>query len=430
MQAVITISIITIVLMLICIIKFPKIKIKNFSFETFWIVPLLSAIVILLFKLLPINVAISGLTSSTGINPLKILVLFFSMTFLSVILDELGFFEVLANYALKKVKQSQFALFLILYALTSVLTVFTSNDIIILTFTPFIIFFSKRANISPIPYLVSEFIAANTWSMMLIIGNPTNIYLASSCNIDFFEYISKMFLPTMIAGGVSLGLLLLIFRKSLKKPIEVNIDNVSIKSKPLLIINLVCLSMCTILLSISSYLPINIEMYLISLSFSIILLLSVFVYSLMKKDFMFLVNGFKRLPWTLLPFVLSMFIIVLSLKHHNVTLTMSNILSHGNHIFVYGIVSTLMCNLINNIPISVLFSEVVDSAITSEVYASIIGTNIGAFVTPIGALAGIMWLSILKQNNVKFSFLTFTKYGVMLAIPTLIAALIGLSIVL
>ena len=109
---------------------------------------------------------------------------------------------------------------------------------------------------------------------------------------------------------------------------------------------------------------------------------------------------------------------------------MSNILSHGNHIFVYGIVSTLMCNLINNIPISVLFSEVVDSAITSEVYASIIGTNIGAFVTPIGALAGIMWLSILKQNNVKFSFLTFTKYGVMLAIPTLIAALIGLSIVL
>jgi arsenical pump membrane protein len=416
--------------MLICIIKFPKIKIKRLSFETFWIVPLLSAVIILLFKLLPFDVAFSGLTSSTGINPIKILVLFFSMTFLSVILDELGFFEVLANHALRKVKHSQFALFLILYVLTSVLTVFTSNDIIILTFTPFIIFFSKRANISPIPYLVSEFIAANTWSMMLIIGNPTNIYLASSCNIDFFEYISKMFLPTVLAGIVSLGLLLLIFRKSLKKPLDVKLDNVKIKNKPLLIINLICLSMCTLLLSISSYLPINIEMYLISLSFSIILLLSVFVYSLIKKDFTFLLNGFKRLPWTLLPFILSMFIIVLSLKHHNVTLAMSNILSHGSHIFVYGIVSTLMCNLINNIPISVLFSEVVDSSITSEVYASIIGTNIGAFVTPIGALAGIMWLSILKQNNVKFSFLTFTKYGIMLAIPTLIAALIGLSIVL
>ena len=89
-----------------------------------------------------------------------------------------------------------------------------------------------------------------------------------------------------------------------------------------------------------------------------------------------------------------------------------------------------MCNFINNIPISVLFSEVIESGVASEVYASIIGTNIGAFLTPIGALAGIMWLSMLKQNNVKFNFLTFTKYGIILSIPTLLGALIGLSIVL
>ena len=98
--------------------------------------------------------------------------------------------------------------------------------------------------------------------------------------------------------------------------------------------------------------------------------------------------------------------------------------------FVYGIVSTLLCNFINNIPVSVLFSEVVEKGVSSQIYASIIGTNIGAFLTPIGALAGIMWLSILKQNNVKFNFITFTKYGALIAIPTLLAALISLSLIL
>ena len=231
LATIISISIITVILMLVCIIKFPKIKIKNFSMDTFWIIPLISALIILSLGLLPIDVAYVGLTNSTSINPIKILILFFTMTFLSIVLDEIGFFEVVANLALKRVKQSQIALFFILYLITYILTVFTSNDIIILTFTPFIIFFSKKANINPIPFLVSEFVAANTWSMFLIIGNPTNIYLATSCNISFFEYTSKMALPTIFAGITSLGLLLLIFKKSLKKPLNIEIKETTIKSR-------------------------------------------------------------------------------------------------------------------------------------------------------------------------------------------------------
>ena len=430
MSTIIVISIITVILMMICIIKFPKIKIKNFSIDTFWIVPLISAIIILAFGLLKFETAIEGLTSNSSINPIKILVLFFSMTFLSIVLDELGFFEVLANIALKHVKQSQFALFMIFYVLTSILTIFTSNDIIILTFTPFIIFFSKRANISPIPYLVSEFVSANTWSMFLIIGNPTNIYLATSSGISFFEYTSKMALPTLCAGLVSLGLLLLIFRKSLKDPLKIEINEAHIKNKFLLIVNLVCLSLCTLILSISSYLPITIEMYLVSLIFASILLITIIIYSIVKRNGHILLTSIKRLPWTLLPFVLSMFIIVLSLKETHVTNELTNAFKIGDSVFVYGIVSTLLCNFINNIPVSVLFSEVVEKGIEAEVYASIIGTNIGAFLTPIGALAGIMWLSILKQNHVKFNFLSFTKYGVLIAIPTLLIALLSLSFIM
>ena len=76
--------------------------------------------------------------------------------------------------------------------MVAILTIFTSNDIVILTFTPFICYFSKNAKINPIPYLVAEFAAANTYSMMLIIGNPTNIYLATSASIDFISYFNTI----------------------------------------------------------------------------------------------------------------------------------------------------------------------------------------------------------------------------------------------
>ena len=94
----------------------------------------------------------------------------------------------------------------------------------------------------------------------------------------------------------------------------------------------------------------------------------------------------------------------------------------------------MSANLINNIPMSVLFANLVSASDTTiqlkALYASVIGSNIGAYLTPIGALAGIMWMSILKKHEVKFSFLQFVAYGTIVSIPTLFAALGGLAITL
>ena len=137
---------------------------------------------------LSISSAISGITADTSVNPIKILLLFLSMTLLSVYLGDAGFFDYLANRIFLKTKGGKLKLFLVLYAVVSILTVFTSNDVIILTFTPPVCIFAKKAKISPIPFLLGEFVAANTWSMAFIIGNPTNVYLAGSAGISFLEY--------------------------------------------------------------------------------------------------------------------------------------------------------------------------------------------------------------------------------------------------
>lgn len=420
------------VALVLTVLTNPSINIGKYHIRIFyWTAPVLGSIALLLFRLLPLPVMWEGLTSSGSINPLKILTLFISMTTLSIYLDEVGFFSYIAGISLKFAKTSQLRLFCVLFLLVSVLTVFTSNDIIILTFTPFICYFSKKAEIDPMPYLFGEFVAANTWSMMLIIGNPTNIYLATANGIGFGVYTAHMLLPTLFAGITAFLLLLMIFRKPLSQPISIKEEKPAIRDKGLVIIGLLHLVLCTILLILSSY--IGLEMWYITLGFAVSLFLCVTIYKKKKgvKERV-LLHTIMRAPWELIPFVLSMFLLVLTLDRYQVTTIISDFFGTDHLVWKYGIASFLAANVMNNIPMSVAFSSIVSHLPEADrlpaAYASIIGSNIGAYFTPLGALAGIMWSGILNKMGIPFSFRKYISYGIRISIPVLIAALAGLLI--
>lgn len=420
----IVIAVITCLAMIMAVLFFPRIKVGRISVASYWVITLIGGSALLLSRIVEIKSLGASLIADTAINPLKILVLFISMTILSIFLDEFGFFRYLANCALKRSEKSQTKLFVLLYITVSVLTVFTSNDIIILSFTPFVCYFAKNAHISPLPYLAAEFVAANTWSMALIIGNPTNIYLVTAAGGDFVSYMKTMLLPTLAAGSIACACLFIMFRKKLSLPISASPEEVVIEDKLLLVIGIIHLAVCTVILALGSYL--GIEMWLVSL----VSVLSLFVWNLVislvrRKKPSSLAACLKRAPWELIPFVISMFVIVEALRITGVTNEAFNLLGDSQPVWKYGISSFLASNLINNIPMSVLFSSILANSTsnTAAVYATVIGSNLGACLTPIGALAGIMWSSILREQNLKFGYLDFLKIGVAVAIPALITAL-------
>lgn len=423
----IVISVITCILMILSIIFYPSIKIKNIKISLYWIICLIGALLLICFNQVDFNDIKNEFINNSSINPLKILILFFSMTFISIFLDEVGFFKLIAIKILSKVNNKQITLFICLYFLVAILTVFTSNDIIVLTFTPFICYFCKNAGINPLPYLVGIFISSNTYSMMFIIGNPTNIYLATSQGIDFISYFKIMFIPTILSGLIEFIILILLFRKNLNDKILSREIEKQEYNKFLIIIGLIHLFICLIFLIISSYL--NIEMYLISLVSALSLLIISFVYFIVKKiKLSKYLDILKRLPFELIPFMLSMFIIVLALNKQNIPSMISNYLNNENEIINYGISSFLMCNAMNNIPMSVFYASIINIGDLKATYSTIIGSNLGAFLTPIGALAGIMFTSLLKKYDVKYTFLDFIKYGGIISIPTLLVALFSLML--
>lgn len=412
--------------MILGVLFFPKIRIGSLRMGTYWMVALIGALLLLVTGQVPLPTIGNALISDTAINPLKILVLFISMTILSIYLDELGFFRYLANKTLKRAGTSQTKLFIYLYLIVSVLTVFTSNDVIILSFTPFICYFAKNANINPIPYLSAEFVAANTWSMALIIGNPTNIYLGTSYGIGFVEYIQTMWLPTLGAGITAFVMMFIIFHKKLSWPIHGEPERVRIKDKLSLWVGIVHLAVCTVMLALSSY--IGVEMWLVSAIAVMSLVFCCLVIDLCRRHLPDeLIACAMRAPWQLIPFVLSMFVMTIVLSEKGVTAAIGTFLGSQYAALKYGVTSFLTANVVNNIPMSVLFCSIMKSCDPSSlhdaVYATVIGSNIGAFLTPIGALAGIMWSSILNEHGLRFGYLRFLKIGFTVAVPTLFVAL-------
>lgn len=430
MNAALIISIVGCLFVIALVLIKPAVTINGHKISVYWIPALLSAIILMIFNIVDIDFVLSSFFENTPVNPLKILTLFISMVLLSVYLDEVGFFKYLASVALKRAGSNGIKIFTIIYFVVGMLTIVTSNDIIVLTFSPFICYFAKNAKINPLPYLIGEFVSANTWSMTLIIGNPTNIFLATGANIAFLQYLKDMILPTIIGGLIAYLLLILVFYKKLKNDkIECDCNIEKIEDKTGFIIGLIHLVVCTVILVFSSYL--KIEMWYVSLFFAVSLFMSIFVYDCIKhKSNIKIVNTIKRAPYELIPFVISMFIIVLALKENGVTEKFAVLLSKLDASFANGIGAFLFSNVINNIPTSVLFESILSTESLEGVYAAIAGTNIGAYFTPIGALAGIMWSSILSSQNVKFNFLKFVAYGGIIAIPTLMGVLATINLLM
>lgn len=411
---------------------FPSVSVRRHFISTYWFAPLIGGVLLWLLGRISGEEILEGLTQSGGINPLQLLVLFLSMTLLSVFLDQAGFFRWLASKVLHHAGSSQKKLFVSLYLMVSVLTVFTSNDVVILTFTPFLCFFSKGAKIDPLPFLVSEFVAANTWSMGLLIGNPTNICLCTSGEVDFLSYLQVMWLPTLLAGTVSFIVLWLMFRKSLQKPMEANDDHPRLEDVPAVITAILHLAVCILLLVFSNFLAM--PMWLITLVCFISLYVSMAVYLLARgKGLKMITDSFRRAPWEIIPFVLSMFVVVLALRKAGATEALASLLTQGNGILTFGASSFLAANLVNNIPMSVFYSAVVAAVPSSEaagaLFAAVAGSNLGAYLTPIGALAGILWMSLLSRYGVKMSFGKFIRYCAPVSLCSMAAALLGLWIV-
>jgi Na+/H+ antiporter NhaD/arsenite permease-like protein len=95
--------------------------------------------------------------------------------------------------------------------------------------------------------------------------------------------------------------------------------------------------------------------------------------------------------------------------------------------------STLGCVLLNNQPMTILFTKILlhpqfacaitEKGNTASMYALIMGSNFGANFALNGALAGLMWAKILRDKQVhEITFWRFMRLGSIITLPAVFVA--------
>lgn len=371
---------------------------------------------------------------------------------MAIVLESFGFFSWTAALMLKLSKGSGIRLFWYTLLLCFLMTLFFNNDGSILITTPILILILNNLGLKKrqkIPYLLSGALVATASSAPIGVSNIVNLIALKIIGMDLYLQTEMMFVPGVI-GLLFLSLLLYrLFKKDIPKeiffhsysiplqtsrpyhPLRKDSENLFDQQKKLMIYMLVFVFLVRVSLFIASFIGISVS--LVAVLGSIILLIWRWIY--LKKNPKDVVT---KIPWHILIFAFCMYVIIFGL--HNIGLT-SILLDHLKSLvhdslfhasLTMGIITAIMANIFNNHPAlmvaTLTLTEMgLSPLLLKTVYLSnIIGSDIGSLILPIGTLATLIWMHILKKNNIKITWLEYIKVTIIVIPLTLIFTLLCL----
>lgn len=374
------------------------------------------------------EIILRGVLGYDNLKPYSVMILIISLAYICISLEYSGFFEYISLKVASRAGGSGTKLFLLIFLLTVFLTLFMDNDVIILTMTFIILHIARNTGMNPMPFLFAQFFAVNISGMALYIGNPTNIIAADAAGISFVEHARWMVLPSLVSAVVCLAVLWLMFRGSISRTIGgFELPRASLRDREGAFLGFSLLILALLFMSLPqgwTGLPIW--------TFPSILALVMFLRDAFRHRSRVSTIA-SKVPWKIVPFLIGLFAMVESLASTGwVSLLASGMSSLFSNTFgaVMGMcfLSSLVASVINNHPMVVLFARGIQSSQLphaqrlSSYLALIAGSNFGANLTLVGALAGIMWAGILSDRGLPVSFSSFSRNGFLVMIPAMLAA--------
>ncbi|KAJ3813879.1 hypothetical protein F5876DRAFT_34156 [Lentinula aff. lateritia] len=143
-----------------------------------------------------------GIVGTDGVKPYNILILFFSLAYMAITLDISGILQASAFWVSNKGGSNGWKLYFYFYLMLTSLSVVLGNDPVILSGTVFLVYYTTATELEPIPWLISEFAAANTASMVLFVGNPTNVVVCEGFAINNVAFTAYTILPFLACNFV------------------------------------------------------------------------------------------------------------------------------------------------------------------------------------------------------------------------------------
>ncbi|GJJ08743.1 hypothetical protein Clacol_002962 [Clathrus columnatus] len=447
-----------------------------------------------------------GIVGTEGVKPYNILILFFSLAYMAITLDVTGILQSAAYWVSNRGGASGWRLFTYFYIMLTLLSVLLGNDPVILSGTAFLVYYTHVVEelTDPLPWLISEFAAANTASMVLFVGNPTNVVVCEGFGVNNVAFTAYTILPFLACNLFCFFALAIQYRSSKYIPRRITPTKLDVRSVLLdpvsAWVGSILLGSCLIVIIIVSFF--GVDVWKISLPFAV----AKFIWDMgwghyqylrrrnkvksmqdspvldmsssMRSDattrrdtvesspdtektlvdnhppspmgltrlerlhehFPTFFTALPRLPFALIPFAFSQFILIEALAHQGWIQVFAGWLVRASHreihptIWLIGVMGVILCNIAGtNIGATILLTKVVRAAempphsLRAAAISLAVASNIGAVSFTFSAsLAGLLWKTILGQKGINIRQFTFAKWNVF---PLLSMTTVGLAIV-
>ncbi|WHY69432.1 arsenic transporter [Neobacillus sp. SuZ13] len=372
---------------------------------------------------------------------------------MAIVLESFGFFHWVAEKLATKAKGSGIRLFWYVNLLCFLMTLFFNNDGSILITTPILVMLLNNMglkNHQKIPYLLSGGLIATASSAPIGVSNIVNLVALKIVDMTLWMHTAMMFVPATLGLLLLVGLLFLRFRKILPKTVPTEVTGLSLPSYPPLKTShkglqyasqkarsrfmrnvLLFVFAVRVSLFVASFFAIPVSF--VAVFGSLVLLGWRWAYLKISPADML-----KKTPWYIIIFAFGMYTIIYGLN--NIGLTdwligfmqpiIKGSLFHAS--LMMGTLLTVTSNIFNNHPalmvgtLTLTNMELSLLSLKIAYLANIIGSDIGSLLLPMGTLATLMWMHIVKRGKIRITWSEYIKVTAVVIPPTVLFTLVVL----
>ncbi|WP_096467760.1 arsenic transporter [Aneurinibacillus soli] len=370
---------------------------------------------------------------------------------MAIVLESFGFFHWMAEKLAARARGSGIRLFWYVNLLSFLMTLFFNNDGSILITTPILVMLLNNMglkNHQKIPYLLSGGLIATAASAPIGVSNIVNLIALKIVHMDLYMHTAMMFVPATLGLLFLVGLLFLRFYKVIPQtvpttvsglttpayhPLKTKLSPSSDKARSRFMRNILLFVLSVrVSLFIASYLTIPVS--IVAVIGSLVLLGWRWVHLKISP-----MDMLKKTPWYILVFAFSMYVIIYGL--HNIGLTawlidfIHPIVSSGNLLHASVMMGTLLSvlsNIFNNHPalmvgtLTLMNMHLDPLTLKISYLANVIGSDMGSLLLPMGTLATLMWMHIVRRGKVKITWWQYIKITLTVIPPATLFTLVVL----
>ena len=376
------------------------------------------------------------------------LLIIISIVIITSVASRSGLFEYIIVKVLKFSGGNLKRLFIYIWALTFVLTMFLGNNPTFIIVSVLVFQIARVLDLNPVPYILGTVFVTNAGSSSTVISGFVNVLISGYYNLDPSRWLSY---PTFIVLGLPIALICMVislffifryYKDSFQIPKD-KTDLLEMKSKLLSFDERILVRNPKIFQRLVLLLAATVAGFIVAgfvgIPFYVVALVSAF-------GFLF-VSGedpertLREVNWGLVFFFIGIFIVVGGVDSTNVFVNLGNSLGSLTVANVPGTISlvTLFSSLssgaLYNISVATALLYVVPSLSTSAlinqnlvIWSLLYGANIGSSLTPIGGTPNLLAITSLEKEGYHVTWRSFLKIGGPITFLSLFAGIILLIV--